>query len=448
MDEQSSYSDDRANRLRFLRIDGKTGDALREFWPTVEKSLPRVLEGFYRHLASEPALAKLIGNQMERLKGAQSSHWARLFNGRFDATYVQGVRTIGLVHSRIGLEPRWYIGGYAFVLSYLTDLAIATYRWNRRRLGEVITAVNYAVMLDMDFAISVYQEAMLEERAKRQKTVDALLLSFEKEVIVALEALSKSSSGLNETADTMARNAEVTTQQATNVSAASEQASTNVQSVASASEEMASSVREIGRQADESVRISGEAVELSRSADERIHSLSEAASKIGIVVELINTIAGQTNLLALNATIEAARAGDAGRGFAVVASEVKTLAEQTSKATSEIGQQVAGIQSATQETVTTIREVSRIIHRISEIAAAIAGSVEEQSAATHEITRNAQQAAIGTGDVSSNIAGVSHAAGETVAAAGQVQTASAQLATQGETLGAEVARFLRGIRAA
>ena len=439
---------DGENRVRCLRIDQKTGAALREFWPGVEKALPEILKGFYAHLTRNPALAKLVGNQMERLQGAQSAHWARMFDGHFDGAYIQGVRTIGLVHNRIGLEPRWYIGGYAFVLSHLTDLAIATYRWNRRRLAEVITAVNCAVMLDMDFAISVYQEAMLDERAKRQRTVDGLIVDFERQVTAALEALSTSSIALNDTAGTMARTAEETTQRASNVATASELASTNVQSVASASEEMASSVIEIGRQARESTRISEEAVEFSRSADQRIHSLSEAASKIGTVVELINTIAGQTNLLALNATIEAARAGEAGRGFAVVASEVKTLAEQTSKATSEIGQQVAGIQTATQEAVTTIREVGQIIRRISEIASAIAGSMEEQGLATQEISRNAQQAAKGTGDVSSNIAGVSHAADEAVAASSQVQRASSQLARQGEELGTEVQRFLKGIRAA
>ncbi|MBR0898846.1 globin-coupled sensor protein [Bradyrhizobium tropiciagri] len=448
MSSKLKYDDDRSSRLRFMRIDRETGEALREFWPVVERALPGVLEGFYRHIAGEPKLAKLVGNQMARLKSVQSSHWARLFNGGFDETYVQGVRTIGLVHNKIGLEPRWYLGGYAFILSHLTDLAIATYGWKKKRLGEVITAVNSAVMLDMDLAISVYQEAMLEERASRQKAVDGLIADFEKQATVALEALAAASTGLDVTAKNMARTAEATTQRATNVSAASEQALTNVQSVASAAEEMTSSVIEIGRQAHESARISGEAVELSRSADQRIHSLSEAALKIGAVVELINTIAGQTNLLALNATIEAARAGEAGKGFAVVASEVKTLAEQTSKATSEIGQQVAGIQSATQQAVTAIQEVGRIIGRISEIANAIAASVEEQGAATHEITRNAQQAAQGTGDVSSNIAGVSHAASEAVAASSQVQTASAQLAKQGETLGAEVERFLEGIRAA
>ena len=123
-------SQDRETRLRFMRISSATGEALREFWPVVEKQLPRILEDFYKQLTAEPNLVKIIGNNhVSRLVSAQSSHWSRLFSGQFDEAYIQGVRTIGMVHNRIGLEPRWYIGGYALVLSHLTDLAIKTYRW-------------------------------------------------------------------------------------------------------------------------------------------------------------------------------------------------------------------------------------------------------------------------------------------------------------------------------
>ena len=446
--ESGNGNHDRETRLRFMRIDHKTSEALREFWPVVEKALPRVLEGFYRHVCGEPNLAKLIGSQSDRLKTAQGTHWARLFNGRFDEAYIQGVRTIGLIHNKIGLEPRWYIGGYAFVLSHLTDLAVATYGWRKKRMGEIITAVNSTVMLDMDFAISIYQEAMLEERAKRQRAVDGLIAAFEQTATDALAALSSSSGELKSTADGMGRTSEHTRQQAAGVASASEEASMNVQSVASASEEMASSVAEIARQVNESARIAQGAVELANKADARVHSLSQAASKIGEVVDLISSIAGQTNLLALNATIEAARAGEAGRGFAVVAAEVKSLAEQTAKATSEIGQQVAGIQSATHESVENIKEIGGIIDRISEISSVIASAVEEQGAATQEISRNVQEAAKGTTEVSSSIEAVSRAANETAAASAQVLTASAHVSQQGELLGAEVQRFLQGIRAA
>ena len=120
--------------MRFMRIDARTGELLREFWKVVEPALPEVLEGFYRHITKEPQLARMIGSDIPRLKTAQGSHWARLFNGRFDQEYMQGVRTIGLIHNKIGLEPRWYIGGYNFVLSQLSTLAVRRYRWKPQHL--------------------------------------------------------------------------------------------------------------------------------------------------------------------------------------------------------------------------------------------------------------------------------------------------------------------------
>ena len=182
-----------------------------------------------------------------------------------------------------------------------------------------------------------------------------------------VETVSSASDQLEASAGTLTSTAERAQELATTVAAASEEASTNVQSVASATEEMASSVNEISRQVQASARIAGEAVDQASKTNDRVSELANAAKRIGDVVELINKIAGQTNLLALNATIEAARAGEAGRGFAVVASEVKALAEQTAKATDEIGPQITGIQSATQESVTAIKAIGGTIALLSEI---------------------------------------------------------------------------------
>ena len=207
-------------------------------------------------------------------------------------------------------------------------------------------------------------------------------------------------------------------------------------------------VTEISRQVQESARMAGEAVNQARRTNEQVSELSKAAARIGDVVELINAIAGQTNLLALNATIEAARAGEAGRGFAVVASEVKALAEQTAKATGEIGQQIGGIQSATQESVGAIKEISATIERLSEIASTIAAAVEEQGAATQEISRNVQHASQGTKDVSTNIVEVQRGANETGSASSEVLSAAQALSSDSNRLKAEVSRFLNTVRAA
>jgi methyl-accepting chemotaxis protein len=185
-----------------------------------------------------------------------------------------------------------------------------------------------------------------------------------------------------------------------------------------------------------------------RITTDRVGELSKSAAHIGDVVELINTIAGQTNLLALNATIEAARAGEAGRGFAVVASEVKALAQQTVKATGEIGQQISGIQAATHDPVNAIKEISTTIEKLSEISFAIAAAVEEQGAATQEISRNVQQAAQGTQQVSSNVGDVQRSATETGTAPSQVLSTAKSPSSDSNRLKLEVDRFLGTVRAA
>jgi methyl-accepting chemotaxis protein len=439
---------DREIRMRFMRIDAATGALLREFWKAVEPALPKLLDGFYQHATREPELARLIGSDIPRLKTAQGTHWARLFNGRFDDEYMQGVRTIGRAHNKIGLEPRWYIGGYNFVLVELAALAVSTYRWKSSRLSAVLAAVNSAVMLDMDIAISVYQEAMLADRQQQQDKQNAAIKQFDGQMKLALGSVGGSAAKLQNAANVLASNAEESSRQSTAVAAASEQASTNVQTVASATEELSSSVLEIGRQVAESTRIAGKAVEQASHSSDTMQGLAEAAQRIGDVVELINTIAGQTNLLALNATIEAARAGAAGRGFAVVASEVKALAEQTARATGEIGQQVLAIQEATRESVGSIQQVGATIASVNEIATAVAAAVEEQGAATAEIARNVQEASRGTQEVSSNISGVSQAASETGQTATQLLEAANELTRQSDTLRSQVEGFFATIRAA
>jgi methyl-accepting chemotaxis protein len=318
-------------------------------------------------------------------------------------------------------------------------------------LGAVAGAVEkFKVVSEQKARDEAEAKIKQDQIAAQQRKAEMVRLadSFETAVGEIVETVSSASTELEASAKTLTATAERAQEVTTRVAAASEEASTNVQSVASATEELSSSVNEISRQVQESARMAGEAVDQARITNDRVSELSKAAARIGDVVELINTIAGQTNLLALNATIEAARAGEAGRGFAVVASEVKALAEQTAKATGEIGQQITGIQGATQESVGAIKEISGTIERLAEIASTIAAAVEEQGAATQEISRNVQQAAEGTQQVSSNITDVQRGAGETGSASAQVLSAAQSLSSDSNRLKMEVGKFLDTVRAA
>ncbi|RXH15607.1 methyl-accepting chemotaxis protein [Bradyrhizobium guangzhouense] len=318
-------------------------------------------------------------------------------------------------------------------------------------IGEIAQAVEtFKINAERKAREEAEEKIRQDKLAAERRRADMIRMAddFEGAIGEIVKTVSSAATELEASATSLTTTAGRSTELATLVEAASEEAATNVQSVASAAEELTASVSEISRQVQASARIAGEAVSQAGQTNDRVGELSQAAARIGDVVELINAIAGQTNLLALNATIEAARAGEAGRGFAVVASEVKALAEQTAKATGEIGQQIASIQGATNESVGAIRTIGGTIERLSEISSTIAAAVEQQGAATGEISRNVQSAAAGTTEVSANISNVRQGAVETGSASAQVLSAAKSLSGDSNRLKFEVGKFLDTVRAA
>ena len=287
-----------------------------------------------------------------------------------------------------------------------------------------------------------------EEQQRRAEKLNEIIASFNSDVSGALGSLQDASVALDRTANSMQVITDRTDSRSVTVATAAEEANANVQTVAAASEEVTASIGEISRQVSESSTITARAVSVAGETSTVMDSLSDAVTRIGEVVGLINEIAAQTNLLALNATIEAARAGEAGKGFAVVASEVKNLASQTGKATEEIASQIENVQQRTNGAVKAISEISEIIGQIDHISSTIAAAVEEQSAATQEIARNIQQAAQGAQQVSVNIISVREDVSETRIECGSVASAAGDVSNRANDLRGMIDRFLGNVKSA
>lgn len=388
----------------------------------------------------------MIGEQTGRLKGAQTRHWEALFTSGFDNTYFDNAVVIGRTHHRIGLAPRWYIAAYQYMLDGIVDIVTAYHRFNQPAASRGLIAVNKAIFLDMDVALSTYQEASEAHIRERAKATDDAIDAFRGEFSGAVESFSTSAADLQSTSHSLNEAVQQAQASSRDVAVVADTASNDSQSVAAASEELSKSIQEISAQLNGASRNVRDIVHMSEASNTEIKQLSGAVDKIGEILGLIQGIASQTNLLALNATIEAARAGDAGKGFAVVASEVKQLAAQTARATTEIVRHIQDIQTSTEKAVTSNRDIMTAIHGVETATTSIAAAMEEQSTATNEISSRIQHVSDSASQLSEHISSLDATVRQTREATGQVGGSALELDAQSSALSNHVERFFQRLR--
>lgn len=435
-----SSSDHLDSRLSFMQLDARALERINGIHDDVVAALPGALEAFYTQLRNCPETRRFFSSEqhIDSAKRRQSSHWDRIARGQFDQDYVAAVTTVGEIHARIGLEPRWYIGGYALILEkIITDVLAA--RWPKHRFGgkvdgaadraAEISAIVKAALLDMDYAISVYLQASEAARLKIEDQAKAVerALASEREKAVgyvsegmaalakgdltfrigqdipqeyglirdnfndAMDRLEQMVATIKTSSAAIAASSQEINSGADDLSLRTEQQASALEESAATTEQLAASVKTSAQASRRSVALADDATRIARTggtivkdATEAMARIEEASKKISEITGVIDGIAFQTNLLALNAAVEAARAGDAGRGFAVVAAEVRALAQRSSDAAKDITGLIASSDAEVTEGVKLVRLAGDTLEQIVDASAAVSTTVAEIASASGE----------------------------------------------------------------
>ena len=435
-------------RLALYRIDDQTRFVLAQTWPLIAPHLDRVIDEFVEAVAGLPKIASAVGRNKDLIKQLEVAHFQALLGGKLDQRYAETCRQTVREEAAIGLDARVRSTAGSFVLKAAIDALARKHRFAPAKVAERGKTVSQVISFDVANAMTLHREAAEEAILARRNAIDAAITDFDAAIGEVVEAIKEASASLATTSSTLKQVADDTLRRMASASASSAETAQHMDTTVMATEELSGSIQEIGQQATSGLGMAQSAVADTERTQNVIGSLNDAAERIGSVVGTISTIAAQTNLLALNATIEAARAGDAGKGFAVVAAEVKTLANQTSRATEDISQQVAAIQEATKRSVAEISSIARIIGKLTTVSTSIASAVQQQSMTTKGIAESIHTAAGHTARASAEIHSVDQAVTSGVAAVGEITTWTGRLSARANDLETNVATFFTRVRAA
>jgi methyl-accepting chemotaxis protein len=435
-------------RLTLYRIDDRTRSLLRATWPTIAPHIERAIDEVVGAVMALPTIGNAVAQNRDLVKKLEVAHFQALLGGKLDERYAESCRQTVRQEAAIGLDARMRSTAGSFMLKAALDALARKHRFSGVTVAEGGKIVSQVISFDVANAMTLHRRAAEQAASERRAAIDAAIADFDAVIGEVIEAIKDTSGSLTMTGLTLRQVADDTLSRMSSASSASAETAQRMEATVTATEELSGSIQEIGQQATNGLGMAQSAVADTERTQNVIGSLNDAAERIGSVVGTISAIAAQTNLLALNATIEAARAGEAGKGFAVVAAEVKTLANQTSRATGDISQQVAAIQEATKRAVAEISSIARTIGKLTTVSTSIASAVQEQSMTTRGIAESIHTAAGHTARASAEIHSVDEAVTRGVAAVGEFTTWTELLSARAKDLETKVATFFSRVRAA